>query len=287
MTAIDIAALRRHIGTRISDEDMATEAPLKAIVATFDRPEAAPGEGQPIPPGWHIGYFLSTAPTSTLAADGLPMGAGVLPKVPLPRRMYAGSRFTFHAPILVGDRLRREIELKDLQVREGSTGTLILTTQARRIFTPRGLAVTEEADTVFREEVKAGAKSGIPKRDEPPAGLPWRRTITPGAVNLFRFSALTGNPHRIHYDKPYAMEVEGYPGLVVHGPFTQTCLIDFIRDNNPGRTIRTFTMRARAPLFDTAPFTLAGRPAEGGAACEAWAVTPAGTIAMQASATLA
>src|SRR5581483_853164 len=139
MTAIDIAALRRHIGTRISDEDMATEAPLKAIVATFDRPEAAPGEGQPIPPGWHIGYFLSTAPTSTLAADGLPMGAGVLPKIPLPRRMYAGSRFTFHAPILVGDRLRREIELEDLQVREGSTGTLILTTQARRIFTPRGL----------------------------------------------------------------------------------------------------------------------------------------------------
>src|SRR5581483_6990182 len=79
MTSIDIAALRRHIGTRISDEDVATEAPLKAIVATFDRPEAAPGDGQPIPPGWHIGYFLSTAPTSTLAADGLPMGAGVLP----------------------------------------------------------------------------------------------------------------------------------------------------------------------------------------------------------------
>ena len=82
------------------------------------------------------------------------------------------------------------------------------------------------------------------------------------------------------------MEVEGYPGLVVHGPFTQTCLIDFVRDNNPGRAIRTFNMRARAPLFDTAPFDLVGRPTEGGAACEVWAVTPAGTIAMQASATL-
>jgi 3-methylfumaryl-CoA hydratase len=286
MTAIDIATLRRHIGTRIVDEDVATAAPLAAIVATFDRKEAVPHEGQPVPPGWHIGYFLSTTPTATLAADGLPMGAGVLPKVPLPRRMYAGSRFTFHAPILVGDRLRRETELKDLQVRDGSTGTLLVATQTRRISTPRGLAITEDADTVFREEVKPGAKSGIPKRDEPPASLPWRQTITPGPVNLFRLSALTGNPHRIHYDRPYAMEVEGYPGLVVHGPFTQTVLIDFVRDNNPGRAIRTFSMRARAPLFDTAPCDLVGRPTEGGAACEVWAVTPAGTVAMQATATL-
>jgi 3-methylfumaryl-CoA hydratase len=285
MTAIDVSALRRHIGTCIVDEDVATEAPLKAIVATFDREEEAPREGEPIPEGWHIGYFLSTAPTATLAADGLPAGTGVLPKVPLPRRMYAGTRITFHAPLRVGDRLRRETELTDLQVREGGTGTLIVTTQTRRISTSRGLAITEDDDTLFREEVTPGAKSGIPQRDEVPANLPWRRTITAGAVALFRFSALTGNPHRIHYDRTYAMEVEGYPGLVVHGPFTQACLTNFVRDQNPGRSIRTFSMRARAPLFDTAPFELVGRPTEGGAACEVWAVTPGGTIAMQATAT--
>ena len=272
MTAIDIAELRRHIGTRISDEDVATEAPLRAIVATFDRKEAAPHEGQPVPPGWHIGYFLSSAPTATSGrgrpshgrrrvAAASPCRAACMPAPVSPSMR----------PILVGDRLRRETELKDLQVREGSTGTLILTTQTRRIFTPRGLAVTEDADTVFREEVKPGAKSGIPKRDEAPAGLPWRQTITPGPVNLFRLSALTGNPHRIHYDRPYAMEVEGYPGLVVHGPFTQTVLVNFVRDNNPGRTIRTFDMRARAPLFDTAPYDLVGRPTEDGSACEVWA----------------
>ena len=286
MTAMDIAALRRHIGTRIVDEDVATQAPLKAIVATFDRHEEAPREGQPIPEGWHIGYFLSTAPTATLAADGLPSATGVLPKVPLPRRMYAGTRITFHAALRVGDPLRRETELTDLQMREGGTGTLLVTTQTRRISTPRGLAITEEYDTVFREEVKPGAKSGIPKRDEMPANLPWRRTVTAGPVALFRFSALTGNPHRIHYDRPYAMEAEGYPGLVVHGPFTQACLTNFVRDQNPGRSIRTFVMRARAPLFDTAPFDLTGRPTQAGAGCEVWAVTPAGTIAMQASATL-
>ena len=286
MTAIDAAALRRHIGTRIEEEDVATEAPLKAIAATFDRQEAAPREGEDIPPGWHIGYFLSTARTAALGPDGTATGAGVLPQMPLPRRMYAGTRITFHAPMRVGDKLRRETELTELQVREGSTGTLIVTTQTRRTFTLRGLSMTEEGDTVFREEVKPGAKSGIPKREEVPAGLPWRRTITAGPVVLFRFSALTGNPHRIHYDRPYAMETEGYPGLVVHGPFTQACLTNFVRDNNPGRTIKTFAMRARAPLFDTAPFDLTGCPTDGGAGCEVWAVTPSGTVAMQATATL-
>src|ERR1700674_237849 len=180
MTAVDVAALRRHIGTRITDEDVATEPPLKAIVATFDRQEEAPREGEVIPPGWHMGYFLSTAPTAKLAPDGTASGSGVLPKMPLPRRMYAGTRVTFHSPILVGDRLRRETELTDLQVREGGTGTLIVTTQTRRISTPRGLAITEDYDTVFREEVRPGAKSGIPKRDAVPADLPWRRTITAG-----------------------------------------------------------------------------------------------------------
>ena len=285
--AIDEAALRKHIGTRMLDEDVATQAPLRMLVATFDRPEPAPREGQPIPPGWHIGYFLNMAPQAELTPDGLPTGAGVLPKLPLPRRMFAGVRLTFHDDIRVGDKLRRETELTDLVVRRGSTGSLIFTTQTRKIFTPRGLALTEDYDGAAREAVKPGATSGIPKRDAVPDGLPWRRVITTTPVSLFRFSAITFNPHRIHYDTPYATGVEGYPGLVVHGPYSQHCLIDFVRDQNPGRSIATFHMKARAPLFETAPFTLAGRPTEGGNACEVWASTPDGTIAMQATATLA
>ena len=284
---IDEAALRRHIGTRVVDEDVATVAPLRMLVATFDRPEPAPSQGQPIPPGWHIGYFLNMAPQAELTPDGLPTGAGVLPKLPLPRRMFAGVRLTFHDDIRVGDTLRRETELTDLNVRKGSTGTLIFTTQTRKIFTPRGLAMTEEYDGAAREEVKSGQKSGIPKHDAVPGDLPWRREIKTSPVSLFRFSAITFNPHRIHYDTPYATGVEGYPGLVVHGPYAQHCLIDFVRDQNPGRKIASFHLKARAPLFETAPFTLAGRPAEGGRACEAWALTPSGTIAMQAKATLA
>ena len=137
-----------------------------------------------------------------------------------------------------------------------------------------------------REEVKAGAKSGVPVRDAAPSGLPWKRTITPNSVMLFRYSAITFNPHRIHYDKPYCMEVEGYPGLVVHGPFAQQCLFDLLRDSMPGRRIKTFTVRARAPLFDTAPFDVVGRPTADGKGAELWTVTPKGTIAAQATATL-
>jgi len=287
MTAIDEGALRQHIGKTISETDVATAAPIAMLIATFDRNEPAPAEGEPIPQGWHIGYFVNMAPQASLAVDGLPTGAGVLPAMPLPRRMYAGCRITFHDDIRVGDKMVKETTLSDIQVRKGSTGTLIFATQTRRISTPRGLALTEEYQSAFREEVKEGQASGIPKREEVPGGLPWQRTVKANAVSLFRFSAITFNPHRIHYDKPYATGVEGYPGLVVHGPYSQHCLNDLIRDMNPGKRMATFAMRARAPLFEDDPFELVGRPAEGGNGAEVWAMTPSGTIAMQATATFA
>jgi 3-methylfumaryl-CoA hydratase len=283
---IDIESLRRQLGRRVVEEDVATAAPLRGMVVTFDRDETAPVEGEAVPPGWHLAYFPAASRRASLGADGLPLASDVLPQMPLPRRMYAGARLVFHRPVLVGDALRRETEFSDVQFRSGSTGTLILATQTRRIFTPRGLAITEDAYTVFREPVPPGAQSGIPRHEMPPADTPWRRTVITDPVTLFRFSALTFNPHRIHYDRPYAMGVEGYPGLVVHGPFSQQCLLDLLRDNIGGRAIRDFTIRARAPLFDTAPFTVVGRSTDDGQAAELWAVTPEGTIAMQAQATI-
>lgn len=281
---VDLRALREHIGTKIIEEDVATLAPLKGLIVTFDRDEQPPGHGEPIPPGWHLVYFLAASRKATLGADGLPATGGVLPKMPLPRRMYAGTGLTFHDAIRLGDALRRETELTDISLRTGGTGPLIFTTQTRRIFTPRGLAIVEESHTAFREEVKPGEKSGIPKRETPPSDTPWRRTIEVDPVSLFRYSALTFNPHRIHYDRGYAMNVEGYPGLVVHGPFAQQCLLDLVRDHNAGRTLASFVLRARAPLFDTAPFSVVGRPVDEGRGAELWAVTPEGTIAIQATA---
>jgi 3-methylfumaryl-CoA hydratase len=286
MATVDIDALRKHIGRRTEDHDVATRAPLAGMAATFDRKEGAPAEGEPVPPGWHWAYFWAMSPRAVLGVDGLPRESDVLPEMPFPRRMFAGTDTTFHEPIRVGDKLRRETELIDISLREGGSGALIFTTIRQRIYTPRGLAVTGDRHGVFREEVPQGATSSIPKRDAPPADTVWKRTITADPVSLFRYSAMTFNPHRIHYDRTYAMQVEGYPGLVVHGPYSHQCLIDLVRDSNPGRSIATFKMRARAPLFDIAPFTVVGKPT-GKDSCDAWAVTPEGTIAMQASATFA
>src|SRR4029077_2434961 len=151
-----------------------------------------------------------------------------------------------------------QIECSDIQQRTGSTGNLIVTTQTRRIFTPRGLALSEAASTVFREDPKPGAKSGVPERDPAPTDVPWRRTIKPDPGMLFRYSAITFNPHRIHYDRTYCIAPAGYPGLVWHGPFRQQCLFDLLRASMPGRRIKTFAVRARARLFDTAPCDVIG-----------------------------
>ena len=284
---IDIESLKKQLGRKLEDEDVVTEAPLKAMIATFDRQDKVPKPGDPIAPGWHLCFLHSYARRAQLGQDGAAAEGGVLPKIPMPRRMYAGSAFTFDGDIRVGDKLRRELEFTDIQLRRGSTGDLIVTTQTRRIFTPRGLALTEAANTVFREEVKAGQKSGVPVRDAAPKDVAWRRTIKPDPVMLFRYSAITFNPHRIHYDRTYCIETEGYPGLVVHGPFAQQCIFDLLRDSMPGRAIKTLVVRARAPLFDTAPFDVIGRPTPDGKGAELWTVTPQGTIAGQATATLA
>jgi len=284
---IDIEPLRKELGRKIEDEDVVTQAPIKAMLATFDRDEKVPGPGEPIAPGWHLLYLHSYARRDQLGRDGAAIAGGVLPEIPMPRRMYAGSTFTFDGDIRVGDKLRRETEFTDIQVRQGSTGTLIVTTQTRRIFTPRGLAWTEANSTVFREDPKPGEKSGTPVREAAPADVSWRRTIKPDPVMLFRYSAITFNPHRIHYDRTYCLETEGYPGLVVHGPFAQQCIFDLLRDSAPDRKVRTIAVRARAPLFDTSPFDVIGRPTADGKGAELWTVTPKGTIAAQATATFA
>jgi 3-methylfumaryl-CoA hydratase len=281
---ISIESARARLGAMAEDHDEAIAAPLRGMAATFGRRERAPGAGGEVPPGWHLAYFPDATPLSGLGEDGLPLERGVMPRMPLPRRMYAGVSLTFHAPIRVGDPLRRETEFTDVQLRAGSTGTLILATITRRIYTPRGVALAEDTHSVFRAAVPPGTTSGIPVTEPPPAGMQWTRTITPDPVTLFRYSALTFNPHRIHYDRPYAMQQEGYPGLVVHGPFTQQCLLDLLRDNTQ-RRIAAFSLRARAPLFDVAPFTVVGRLIEHDQA-ELFAVTPTGGIAIQARARL-
>jgi 3-methylfumaryl-CoA hydratase len=177
--------------------------------------------------------------------------------------------------------VRRETTLADLSMKRGGTGTLVFATVTSRVLGADGVvALEDERRTVFREEVKAGERNQAPRRDPAPADVPWRRVVGADPILLFRFSALTFNSHRIHYDHRWATETEGYPALVVHGPLTATLLIDFARDHNPGRALQSFTTQARAPLFAGAPFELRGGPTADG--CEVWAVTPDGTVATSA-----
>ncbi len=289
MTTIPLGLddLKQHIGKRLTSTDVATASPANLLRLTFGRPEPELALGDPLPPGWQGLYFLPSFGPDDLRPDGSPRDAGVVPAMPLPRRMFAGERMRFLRPIRIGDPLRRETELADITMKTGGTGTLVFATVVNRIFTPEGLAIEEERRTVFREEVKPGERNQAPRREAAPTDAPWQRRIAPDPVLLFRFSALTFNSHRIHYDRAWAMDVEGYPGLVVHGPLTSTLLIDFARDENPGRPLLTYATQARAPLFDTAPFELRGRPRDGGQGAELWAVTPDGTVAMSAQAEFA
>jgi 3-methylfumaryl-CoA hydratase len=279
--------LKAHVGRRESAGDIVTAAPANLLRLTLgrDEPELRPGDA--LPPGWQCLYFLPRFAPDALRPDGSPLDTGVIPPMPPPRRMFAGERFRFLRPLRIGETIRRETELADISTKTGGTGTLVFATVVQRIFTTDGLAIEEERRTVFREEVKAGERNQAPRREPAPDDVPWRRRVTPDPVLLFRFSALTFNSHRIHYDRPWAVEREGYPALIVHGPLTSTLLIDFARDHTRGRALVTYETQARAPLFDTAAFELRGRPSVAGRGVELWAVTPEGTVAMSARAELA
>ena len=272
--------LKTHVGRAQTTTDVLHPQPANLLRLTLGRSEPELRDGDPLPPAWLSLYFLPRFASADLRPDGSPRDTGVVPPMPLPRRMFAGERVRFHRPLRIGEPVRREIELTDLSAKTGGTGTLVFATVIGRVFGAEGLALEDERRTVFREDVKAGERNQAPRREPAPSDVAWRRTVTPDPVLLFRFSALTFNSHRIHYDRPWATAVEGYPGLVVHGPLTTTLLVDFARDHNPGRRIVAYATQARAPLFDTAPFELRGRPTASG--CECWAVTPAGTVAMSA-----
>ncbi|HJR02331.1 MAG TPA: MaoC family dehydratase N-terminal domain-containing protein [Methylomirabilota bacterium] len=286
-SAVALEDLKAHVGRRESATDVITAAPANLLRLTFGRDEPEFRPGDPLPPGWQSLYFLPRFPSAALRPDGSPLDTGVIPPMPLPRRMFAGERFRFHRPLRIGDTVRRETELADISVKTGGTGTLVFATVVQRIFTGPTLAIEEERRTVFREEVRAGERNQAPRREPAPDDVAWRRRIVPDPVLLFRFSALTFNSHRIHYDRPWAMEREGYPALVVHGPLTSTLLIDFARDQHPGCVFTGYETQARAPLFDSAAFELRGRPTADGRGAELWAVTPEGTVAMSARAELA
>ena len=255
----------------------------QAAAAMLDRDELKLEHGAALPPLWHWFYFLATVPQSQLGLDGHPQRGGFMPPIELPRRMFAGSRMTFHRPLRLGQRAERCAEIRDVRQKSGRSGQLAFVTVDCTLWQRDELCIEEQQDIVYRE---AGAPVPAPQVVAPPApeAGSWSREFSVDSRLLFRFSALTFNAHRIHYDRAYARDEEGYPGLIVHGPLTAMLLTDLVQRND-ARRIAAFSFRGAAPLFDLTPLRLRGTPA--GDTVELEARGPDERTALSATATLA
>ncbi|WP_019560026.1 FAS1-like dehydratase domain-containing protein [Caldimonas manganoxidans] len=273
------------IGRSEHRHDILTPGPVAALAATLDRDDPPPRPGDALPPLWHWLYFLPLHRHSELGTDGHARRGGFLPPVPLPRRMWAGGRLNFVEPLRIGEPVQRFSRITAIRSTRGRSGELVFVTVRHEIHHAGRLALEEEHDIVYREaprpEVEAAAVRNAPTQAAPHAVH--SRTIRPDSVLLFCYSALTFNGHRIHYDRAYATEVEGYPGLVVHGPLIATLLLDLLRREHPSAHVRRFGFRALRPLFDIHPFSLHAAPATEGS-MRLWATDHEGTVAMTATA---
>lgn len=267
------------IGRSETHHDTLRAEPARFMQATIGR-DLALQAGDALPPLWHWLYFLEAKPLGELGRDGHPEKGGFLPPVALPRRMWAGGRFAFHAGIPLGTRASKRSTIKHIAEKNGRSGALCFVTVLHELFLEDGtLALTEEHDIVYREDPRPDAPQ--PAAAQAPASAEVMETVSPSQVMLFRYSALTFNGHRVHYDVDYARAVEGYGGLVFHGPLTATLLID-LAQRTMGKTPKTFAFRGLAPLAGMDPFQLAGNREND--TMQLWARRHDGVKAMQATA---
>lgn len=272
--------------------------PAVALSGLLDREPAVTAPGDPIPPLWHWLYFLDRPATSELGSDGHPAAGHFMPPIPQRRRMYAGGRASYTGAFRFGDQITRRSELADATVKQGRTGELLFVT-VRSVFTRAGAVIaTEEQDVVYRSGPPAAGGSAGPRGPSEAAGLatggsaglrgfngaagpaPWQIQIVPDPVLLFRFSALTYNAHRIHYDADYATGVEGHPGLVVHGPLLALLCFELPRRQAPRQRVTQLSFRARSPVYVGQRCTVTGGPRDDG--CAMQVAGPDGAVALTA-----
>lgn len=276
---LDLDHLRSWIGREEAKSEPVTTALVERFDATFGRTgDTTPGAAAPVM--IHLCLAPPAAPMDQLGPDGHPARGGFLPPVPLPRRMWAGGSFAFHDDIRIGETVTRRSVIRDVAVKQGRTGTLCFVTVEHRIESGSRHVLTERQDIVYRDLDPPG---GPAKAAPPPAPEGTHRvTVAPTAPLLFRYSALTFNGHRIHYDAPYVREVEGYPGLIVHGPLQASQLVH-LAERVRGRVPRTFDFRSLSTIFDTADYTL--NATEDGDGLKLWTAQQGGPVAMEARAT--
>lgn len=282
---VQMTELEKWIGQCMTAVDRITPVPVLAMAATLDREEADAGDGDVLPPLWHWLYFLPLHRHSEIGQDGHPRRGGFLPPVPLPRRMWAGSRLQFVQPLRIGESVERVSRIESVSGKHGRSGELVFVKVHHTLSNAAGPAILEEHDIVYREEPAPDATPPV-SRPAPDCAA-WEVELYPDEVLLFRYSALTFNGHRIHYDWPYVTGVEGYPGLVVHGPLIATLLLEHMQRQLPGVQLAAYEFRAVSPAFNTVPFFVCGQPAADGRSVKLWARSAEGALHMEATATLA
>ena len=276
----DIDHLRQWIGRTQEASDVITAQLVKGLRATLFLDIGNPVDGDAAPLTTHWCLAQPVAPMSEIGADGHPARGGFLPPVPLPRRMWAGGELEFIEPVRVGDEVKRSSRISDVTLKTGSTGTLCFVAVHHDITTPRGIAIRERHDIVYREATTGPQVA--PKAPPPPPPAKHRETHVSDPVLLFRYSALTFNGHRIHYDRDYVTKVEFYPGLIVHGPLQASLLIEFAARQRGGKAPAKFVYRGVNPLFDGAEFIVNGN--ETSAGLEVWTANASGAPTMKGTA---
>lgn len=275
---VDLAHLRQWVGRSTSAEQVLDPFPARALAGLLDRANA-PADGDALPLPWHWLYFLETPSREGTGADGHPKRGGFLPPVPLPRRMWAAGEMEVVHPLRLGRSARRTSTVQSVDLKQGKAGPLVFVTVAHEFQQEGRTCISERQHLVYREAPAAPAP--LPPGEPAAEDAIWSRLVQPDPVLLFRFSALTYNGHRIHYDRDYATREEFYPALVVHGPLLATLLLDLLaREHSRAEPVH-FEFRAKRPAFDTDSLRLCGRPGQGGAAL--WTTDPAGLLGMTAS----
>ena len=275
-----LETLRQWIGRSRVEHDAVTETPVRLLASTLDRPHP-PAAGDTLPCLWHWLYFLPSTRQCELGPDGHAARGDFVPPVPLPRRMWAASNLEYLTPIKIGDPITRRATIAAVDEKTGRSGRLIFVRIVHEIECPRGLAISEERVIVFRESRPSGSVEPKPAPHDPQ----WCRRLVPDSALLFRYSALTFNSHRIHYDLPYATEIEGYRNLIVTGPLLATLLVELVATRLPERNIERLSIRATTPLFAGEPCTIAGRCDD--EVVQVWASNSDNALAMTARAEVA
>lgn len=281
MTAIDIDYLQGWVGRERVREDLLAAFPARALAATLDR-QQSPQLGDSLPPAWQWLYFNDCARHSELGADGHPQTGGFLPPVPLPRRMWAAGEFFCERPLRIGEPAEQRSRVSSVELKQGSTGTLVFVSLEHHTTQGGRRCLFEKQHLVYRQ--MPSGPSPLPAGEVAEQVADFQVPLQPDPVLLMRYSALTFNGHRIHYDRDYATGQEHYLGLVVHGPLLATLLAEQVARQFPGETLGSFRFRALRPVFDADYLHLCGR--RQGNTVELWIVNQDGFVTTTAAATL-